>query len=316
MGESHVTPADPKPKRETAAKLTGLTYRQLNEWDKRDLLPHTRTGETGWRRVTQWQAISIRIAAELHSGFGIPLARLQGLLQWLTGEVPLAGGASDMEAAAALACLVQPLSGAEGAGSHEDRQQIQSRLSAHLKLSRDEDDEDASHIADEMLSELAGAMSSRGCDWERAREFAATAFSLTAPGNRGAEISDQLYELELAALSFGDLGAKQAARLLSSLLIPVSAAVMRVSTGFPSYFITDLTRGVFVTEPYLLEMTIAGEEWRSSVVLPATEHVNSVWEALGRETFPVTKRVRDIHAVVQEAGAERILTILDLLRAA
>ena len=313
MGESQVTPADSRPEREPAAKLTGLTYRQLNEWDSRGLLPHTRTGKTGWRRVTKWQAISIRIVADLHSEFGIPLARLSRLRQWLSGEVPLPSGFGDFTAAGAISCLILPLGGGSDAEARNERGRIQSRLGRQLSRSRAEPAHAAQSVIEELVSQIAAGMTSRGWEDDQARDFASAALSLSAPGTEGARVNDQLYQLELEALASGDMGARQAVRLLASLLIPVSSAVMCAYTGFPSYFITNLTCGSFVIEPDLLETAVIGEDWARSIILAVTEHVNSVLAALGRETFPVTMRARDIQAIAPKHREKQEQAILDLL---
>lgn len=65
---------------------TGLSYRQMNEWDKRGTLPHSREGESGWRKYSFLQIVSLNILSGLHSHFGIPLEKLRCLYLWMIGE--------------------------------------------------------------------------------------------------------------------------------------------------------------------------------------------------------------------------------------
>lgn len=69
-------------------KVTGLSYRQVNEWDKRGALPHQREKKGGWRRVNVWQAMALKIVAELRDKFAIPLTKQRELLHWLIGNTP------------------------------------------------------------------------------------------------------------------------------------------------------------------------------------------------------------------------------------
>lgn len=314
MAESPLTPTGPDSEQTTASKLTGLTYRQLNEWDKRGLLPHTRVGKSGWRRVNKWQAISIRILADLHGEFGIPLARLRRLLRWLTGEIPLRDATSDFHVAGAFACLILPFKGGSGAEVRRERYLIQSDLKRQLHRGRREARHGTGHLLQEVLSRLTSEMCLRGWESEQASEFARAALSLGAPGTTGAGSTDQLFSLEEAAIASGDVGALQTVRLLGKLLMPVSGAVMCARTGFASSFVTNLICGSFLTEPDLLEETLSGLLWSRSIHLYVTEHVNSVLAAMGQETFPVTMHVRDIQALVPKDREEQEQAILDLLR--
>ena len=314
MAESPLALTGPDAAQTTASKLTGLTYRQLNEWDKRGLLPHTRVGKSGWRRVNQWQAISIRILADLHGEFGIPLARLRRLLRWLTGEIPLHGAASDFEVAGAFTCLVLPFKGGSGVEVRKERYRIQSALRWQLFRIHRETRDGTGHLLEEVLSRLTSEMSLRGWESEQASEFARAALSLGAPSTTGARSTDQLFSLEEAAIASGDVGALQTVRALGMLLLPVSGAVMCARTGFLSHFVTNLICGSFLTESDLVERTLSGVFWTRSICVGVTEHVNSVLAAMGQETFPVTMRVRDIQALVPKDREEQEQAILDLLR--
>ena len=66
--------------------LAGLSYRQVNQWDERDFLPHQRAGSKGWRRVSGWDAIAVTIMASLRDRLGVSLQKQRGLFQWMTGR--------------------------------------------------------------------------------------------------------------------------------------------------------------------------------------------------------------------------------------
>lgn len=58
-------------------RATDLTYRQINDWDGRGAMPHSRTSAKGWRRYSPRDVFSLIIAAELHRRFGIPVKKLR-----------------------------------------------------------------------------------------------------------------------------------------------------------------------------------------------------------------------------------------------
>ena len=57
-------------------KNAGLTYRQLNSWDARGLLPPTRE-DSGWRRFSPNDLFVLMVLAEMREKLGIPLERLK-----------------------------------------------------------------------------------------------------------------------------------------------------------------------------------------------------------------------------------------------
>jgi len=67
-------------------EASGLTYRQISEWDSRDVLPHHRTGDRGWRRFSGFEVIALCIVKKLRDSTGTPLVSLKPLLQWLLGQ--------------------------------------------------------------------------------------------------------------------------------------------------------------------------------------------------------------------------------------
>jgi len=56
-----------------------VSYRQLNDWDAKGLLPKSRSASSRWRRYTQRELFAISVCAEFRRQFGVPLESLQFL---------------------------------------------------------------------------------------------------------------------------------------------------------------------------------------------------------------------------------------------
>jgi DNA-binding transcriptional MerR regulator len=67
-------------------RATGLSSRQLNDWDQRGALPHEREGEAGWRRFTLREIFVLMVCAEMRKRFGIPVDRLKVMKDWMLQE--------------------------------------------------------------------------------------------------------------------------------------------------------------------------------------------------------------------------------------
>ncbi len=74
---------DPAAPRLSTASLvraaTGLTYRQLNDWDAKGALPASTDRGHGWRRYTDREVFTIMICAEIRRRFGASLKLLARL---------------------------------------------------------------------------------------------------------------------------------------------------------------------------------------------------------------------------------------------
>ena len=77
--------------------IAGLSYRQINDWDSRDALPHDRATEGGWRRFSPRDIFALMVIHEIRKKFGIPVNRLR----WVQ-EFMLQDGANHYQAAARL----------------------------------------------------------------------------------------------------------------------------------------------------------------------------------------------------------------------
>jgi DNA-binding transcriptional MerR regulator len=77
--------------------VSGLSSRQLNDWDSRGALPHDRETKSSWRRFSPREVFAITVCAEFRKRFGIPIERLKYVHQSM-----LQDGANHLEAAADL----------------------------------------------------------------------------------------------------------------------------------------------------------------------------------------------------------------------
>lgn len=65
--------------------LANLTYRQLNDWDSKGVLPAQPKRGRGWRKFTVKEVFAVMVCAEIREKFGLPLERLR----WLKGRMLL-----------------------------------------------------------------------------------------------------------------------------------------------------------------------------------------------------------------------------------
>lgn len=82
----------------TAADLkraAGLSYRQINEWDQKGVLPETRSGDAGWRRFSPRDIFALMVCSEIRRQFGVPVESLKWVRAWM-----LQDGADHLQAAA------------------------------------------------------------------------------------------------------------------------------------------------------------------------------------------------------------------------
>jgi hypothetical protein len=67
-------------------RATDLTYRQINDWDERGAIPHSRKTDKGWRRYSARDVFALMVASELHKRFGIPVHKLRYVLAFMTQD--------------------------------------------------------------------------------------------------------------------------------------------------------------------------------------------------------------------------------------
>ena len=66
--------------------VTGLTPRQLNDWDERGALPHERNGKEGWRRFSPRDIFALMVCAEFRRTLGVPVERLKYVKEFMTSD--------------------------------------------------------------------------------------------------------------------------------------------------------------------------------------------------------------------------------------
>jgi DNA-binding transcriptional MerR regulator len=86
----------------TAAELksaAGLSYRQINEWDQKGVLPETRSDDSGWRKFSIREIFAIMVCSELRRQFGVPVESLRSVRSFMLQE-----GADHLTAAIRIMC--------------------------------------------------------------------------------------------------------------------------------------------------------------------------------------------------------------------
>jgi hypothetical protein len=290
-------------------RVADMSYRQLNEWDKRASLPSQRTGEGGWRKVNAWQAMALRILSQLHRQYGIPLAKLQGLLRWMLGEAPTnfdrlrvlmaefrLAGFSEEEKATPLrnglyriACTGEmlPLDAKPYAPMHLE---IWVRANVQAVLPR---------------------LVLRGWETSAAESFANRFFSLSIREQFGVGCFSEIKKLLADSVKAGDASAQRAVEMVGSSLFPLLDAVGLMSSGSPVLLVTDLEDSYFVTEATYLEWVSQNVLPELSIVLRADQHINAVLATVGK-SMPVTRR--QAQGAREGALSVEERQVLDLLR--
>ena len=62
---------------------TGMSYRQLNDWDGKGALPSQREQGSGWRKFTPREIFVLMVCSELRKRFGVPLEKLAWLQSFM-----------------------------------------------------------------------------------------------------------------------------------------------------------------------------------------------------------------------------------------
>ncbi len=77
--------------------LAGLSYRQINDWEEKGILPSARRGEKGWRKFSAGEVFIIAVCARLRKQFGASRDQLKFIRKFMCQP-----GANHFEAAVGL----------------------------------------------------------------------------------------------------------------------------------------------------------------------------------------------------------------------
>jgi DNA-binding transcriptional MerR regulator len=66
--------------------VTGMSYRQLNDWDHKGALPHERVNSAGWRKFTPKEVFATIVCKEIRDTFGVPIERLRFVRECMMHE--------------------------------------------------------------------------------------------------------------------------------------------------------------------------------------------------------------------------------------
>lgn len=80
---------------------TGVSYRQINDWDERGALGAERKNERGWRRMSPRDVFVLMVMREIRERFGVPVSKLNLIREFMTQE-----GANHAQAAAQLMSML------------------------------------------------------------------------------------------------------------------------------------------------------------------------------------------------------------------
>lgn len=95
-------PDDPEFTAGDVGRATGLSYRQINDWDSRGLLPPNATQrDSAWRRFTPRDIFVLLVLAELRREFNASSERLKFVRDFMTQD-----GANHLQAAADLMAML------------------------------------------------------------------------------------------------------------------------------------------------------------------------------------------------------------------
>lgn len=82
----HLKTGDVKLKANDIITITGLTYRKLNDWDNKGIIPADRKGKEGWRYFTPSEAFAIAICSELRLRMDLSFEKLKWICMRLLAK--------------------------------------------------------------------------------------------------------------------------------------------------------------------------------------------------------------------------------------
>ena len=299
--------------------ITGLSSRQLNEWDSRDALPSQREGERGWRRSTMSQAIALAILAGVKRTFGTPVNMLKPLLSWMQGEVLTVDGLTARRRAED---HLQQYTQAELDESNDKFAELKAKGRVRfveapkdgLLLWGDEPNADVEAALIQAAVEMTvPRLVARGWQKLKARDFCEIFFKMSGGRFAPERVLGEFIRLARLADDAKDRIARQATQMLCSGLAPIVGAIGAMSGGMPIYLVTDLTTSRFVDEFTLTEFARAGLLRGDYVSLYVNDLVNEVLQRAGR--MPMNVRFEPAASKDERPGlTDREKQLIALLR--
>ena len=67
-------------------QIAGHSYRQIHQWDQNDLISDDNWGSAEWRKISDWNAIGLRVLADIRRHLGVPPTKQRALFRWRTGR--------------------------------------------------------------------------------------------------------------------------------------------------------------------------------------------------------------------------------------
>ena len=312
-------------------EVAGLSYRQLNDWDKRGAFPHQRTAKGEWRRVNALQAMALRIVSELRRRFGIPLQKQHHLLRWMFGEAPAPRDYVLLDHATDLLFAFTPEEEARGEGLDAASKRAHRELARRRLSDRDLGSRGADPAASgghrpqveyseeahmEVMSlAFVPRLVGRGWPPAEAQDFARRFSALSVLRNFGLDSFSEVAALLKAAEQNDDELALLAARTLGSALLPLYEALGLMTTGFPVFLLTDLDQALFLSEDDLFDMVRESRLPSPALILQVSDHINVVLRAAGKEPLEVTRRTADLHRTDDAERLEKERRVLAFLQA-
>jgi hypothetical protein len=305
----------------TAGKLkevSGLSSRQINEWDSRDALPSQRDGERGWRRTTLSQAVAVTIAAKVNKTFGTPVGELRPMIAWMQGEpLTVEGLVGRRRAEDHLVQLTQKEIDAtqkwfNAAAKKGSVKRIKARTDGVVEHSEPNPTSGKDALYEPLIEDAVPRLVNRGWQTDAARQFCELFYDMSGRGKGTAGVLGEYLLLDRLAGEAHDRIARQAAQMVATALVPLVGVIGDMSAGLPVYLVTDLHRSRFLNEFALADFARAELLRDGQIVLYLNDALNEMFEKLGKPRMEVKHSAAD--ADDADAITEKEAQILRLLR--
>lgn len=150
---------------------------------------------------------------------------------------------------------------------------------------------------------------------EEHRELGTRLLALAEGGFQGLGALAEIPWLMNAATPLDNYEISLMIRDLGSTMVPLYGALGSMTTGYPTFLTTDLTRHMmFIDELTLVEMTRQGALPKPCIVVKASDHINAVLESKGMKPIEARMRAAEVESTVELALDEQQEMAVDLIR--